>query len=437
MRLLIAGGGLAGISLAYFAQADPGIAAIDIIEKEDEIGGLCRSFSHDGIPFDIGPHILFSKDKETLGLMLDLLGNNRRELRRSNRILHKGRFVRYPFENDLSSLPEADCARCLHGFLHNPYREYPADNMLQFFLKTFGEGITNLYLRPYNEKIWKFDPAFMDTQMTERIPRPPDADIRRSAAGEAPDGYTHQLYFSYPKTGGIAALVAAFADRLNDKVRIHTAREIAAVRKTRAGFAVEAGGETFTGELLVSCIPLNTLTRIYEGIDADIAARGEGLRHTGILIAVLTASEDRAGDNFAFMIADREVIFHRLSKLDFLGEAYRGADGTATYMLEYTHRDGDPVSRLPDERLRDLFADGLKKIGFVRDEREILSFTLKRFPRAYVIYDLRHRENMRAIRAYFDGRGLPLNGRFGNFEYHNMDRVVAESRKTAERIARR
>jgi len=27
-----------------------------------------------------------------------------------------------------------------------------------------------------------------------------------------------------------------------------------------------------------------------------------------------------------------------------------------------------------------------------------------------------------------------LNGRFGNFEYWNMDAVVAESRKIAERI---
>ena len=306
--------------------------------------------------------------------------------------------------------------------------------MLQFFLKTFGEGITNLYLRPYNEKIWKFDPAFMDTRMAERIPRPPDADIIRSANGETIDGYTHQLYFSYPREGGIAALIAAFAERLNDKVRIHTARAIDAVRKTRDGFAARAGDETFAGDLLVSCIPADILTRIYEGAPADIVARGEKLRHNNILVAAVTVEKDHAGDNFAFMISDRDVFFHRLSKLDFLGEAYRGADGTAAYLMEYTYRDGDPVGALPDEKLRDLFADGLKRIGFVRDEREILSFTLKRFPYAYVIYDLGHRENMRAIRAFFDAQGILLNGRFGNFEYHNMDKVIAESAKCAERI---
>lgn len=71
-------------------------------------------------------------------------------------------------------------------------------------MKTFGEGITNIYLRPYNEKIWNFDPAFMDTQMVERIPKPPKEDIIRSASGETIDGYVHQLYFSYPISSGIA-----------------------------------------------------------------------------------------------------------------------------------------------------------------------------------------------------------------------------------------
>ena len=433
MRVLILGGGLAGITLAYFLQDRADITAIDILEKEDKTGGLCRSFQHDGITVDIGPHILFSQDKETLGLMLNVLGENRHELRRSNRILHRGRFVQYPFENDLSKLPPDDCAKCVDSFLRNPYRDYPADNMLQFFLKTFGEGITNLYLRPYNEKIWKFDPSFMDTQMVERIPRPPDEDIIRSASGETVDGYVHQLYFSYPKTGGIEALVDAFAERLNDKVRIHVSCEVTSAAKTDSGWRVSAGGADYESDGLVSCIPVNALTEIFSGIDDETVARGRDLRYNNIVIAVATVKEDRAGDNFAFMIADCDVIFHRLSKLDFLGENYH-KPGTVTYMMEYTYRDGDPVAGMADEQLSGVFTDGLKRIGFIKEADEIESFTLRRFPFAYIIYDLRHRENMTAIRDYFSNQGLFLNGRFGNFEYWNMDKIVAESKKLSERV---
>jgi protoporphyrinogen oxidase len=433
VKLIILGGGLAGISLAYFLQGSPKITAIDILEKENEPGGLCRSFLHGGITVDVGPHIFFSKDKKTLGFMLDLLGGNKHELRRSNRIIHKGVFVQYPFENDLSKLPDADKAKCVDGFMRNPYRDYEADNMLQFFLKTFGEGITNLYLRPYNEKIWKFDPAFMDTQMVERIPRPPDDDILRSAAGETVDGYTHQLYFSYPKSGGMAAFITALTNMLNGKVRIRTNCEVSAVNKTDTGYRAVAGNEEYLSDKLVSCMPINVLAKIYGGIDDSVAACARNLRHNNIMIAAATASIDRAGDNFAFMVADRGILFHRLSKLDFLGESYH-QPGTVTYMMEYTYRDGDPIAGLPQETLQEHFTEGLHKIGLIQDADEILAFTLKRFPYAYVIYDLDHKANTDAIKDYFSGQGVYLNGRFGNFEYWNMDKVVAESRKMAGTI---
>ena len=420
MTITILGGGLAGISLAYFLQDKPQIEQIDILEKESEIGGLCRSFLHGNIVVDIGPHIFFSKDKETLAFMLELLGENKHELRRSNRIIHKGTFVQYPFENDLSRLPDEDKAKCVDGFLKNSYRDYSATNMLQFFLKTFGEGITNLYLRPYNEKIWKFDPAFMDTQMVDRIPRPPDEDILRSAAGETIEGYTHQLYFSYPQSGGTAAFIKAFADKLNDKVNIHTDCDVWSFEN---GVVKTSKGQ-YSSDKIISCLPPQVIA------GEEIKPIVSQLKYNNIMIAVATISVDRAGDNFAFMIADKDCIFHRLSKLDFLGDNYHEYD-TATYMMEYTYRDGDPLLELPDTELQKQFTIGLKKIGFLQNEAEVLSFTVKKFPYAYVIYDLYHKENMTAIREYFDKQGVILNGRFGNFEYWNMDRVIAESRHLA------
>ena len=87
--------------------------------------------------------------------------------------------------------------------------------MLQFFLKIFGEGITKTYLEPYNQKIWKFEPSFMDTQMVERIPKPPKIDIINSARGKKTEGYKHQLFFHYPKKNGIQALFDAYYNQLN------------------------------------------------------------------------------------------------------------------------------------------------------------------------------------------------------------------------------
>lgn len=434
MNLTILGGGLSALSLAYFLQNRADISKITLLEKENTIGGLCRTFETNGIEYDVGPHIIFSKDKEILDFMNGLLGENNEKHRRSNRILHKKAFVQYPFENDLSKLPDEDKAYCVNAFMHNPYENYDAKNMLQFFLKTFGEGITNLYLRPYNEKIWKFDPSFMDTQMVDRIPKPPKEDILKSAAGETIDGYTHQLYFTYPKQGGTAAIVQALREKLSGKVEIQTNRPVESVRKTEKGFEVVAGDETFVSDRLVSTMPLGEFTALYNAEKpAEVVSAAKNLRSNAIAISIVNVKPDRAGDNYAFMIADKNVIFHRLSKLDFMGGRYHKPD-SATYMIEVTYRKNDRVDLMTDAELMAKIIGGLKEIGFIDGASDVNFTDLKRFDYAYVIYDLEHKENTTVLRDYFKQQGIELNGRFGSFEYLNMDAIIRQSKNLAERF---
>lgn len=435
MNYTILGGGLSAISLAYYLQEDKNIDEIHILEKDEALGGICRTYVKDGIEYDVGPHIIFSKDKEILDLMNNLLGENNEKHRRSNRILHKKRFVQYPFENDLSKLPKEDIDYCVNGFLHNPYENYEAKNMLQFFLKTFGEGITNTYLRPYNEKIWKFDPSFMDTQMVERIPKPPKEDILKSANGETIDGYLHQLYFTYPKQGGTEALIKAFIAKLSDKVKIHTNNKVLKAKKQGDKFVVTTSEKEYTCDKIISTMPANEFSHIYEDYNKpqDILDIADNLRYNSIAICIVNVSKDYAGDNYAFMVADKNVKFHRISKLDFMGEHYH-KDGTATYMAEITYRKNDLNDKASDGELTQKVIEGLETIGFI-DSKDDVNFTdLKRFEYAYVIYDLKHRQNMDAIKEYFAKQGIYLNGRFGSFEYLNMDAIIKQSKNLAESI---
>lgn len=427
MRIVILGGGLSAISYAYFMQEKKEIDEILILEKEDRPGGLCRSITKDGYTYDIGPHILFSKDKEMLSLMLDML-TQKNDLKRSNHIIYKGRYVQYPFENDLSKLPKEDLDYCVASFIHNPYENYQTGNMLQFFLKTFGEGITNTYLRPYNEKIWKYDPCFMDTQMVDRIPKPAYEEIMRSASGETVDGYVHQLYFSYPATGGIEAVVRGFMKKLGSKCKIRCEQEIESVKKRDGYFDVTVNGETIRTKYLMSTIPVQELAKVYD-IPEKIQKCVDNLRYNSIMIAFVKTKEDLSGENFAFMIPEKDIIFHRISKMDFLGEAYNS--GGAAYMVEITYRKEDYTDSLSDEVLTEQIGEGLKKIGFIRKKEDMELINLTKHQYAYVIYDLNHKENMEYIREYFEGQGIMLNGRFGNFEYWNMDRVIRESKNRA------
>lgn len=431
MKVILLGGGLSAISTAYFLQDRDDIDSITILEKDDDIGGLCRSFHRDGYTYDIGPHILFSKDKEMLQLMLDVVPETNK-LRRSNQIIHKGRYVQYPFENDLSKLPQEDLNYAVTAFQENPYEDYEAQNMLQFFLKTFGEGITNLYLRPYNEKIWKHDPCFMDTQMVERIPKPTDEEIMRSAAGETVDGYVHQLYFDFPKTGGIEAVVKGFAGKLNDKCKILLNQQIMSVNKAPDGYEVRTADQRYMCDRVVSTIPVQELTDIYCGAEDCIGSYVKDLKYNSIIIAFVRTKEDLSGSNFAFMTADKNILFHRISKMDFLGEAYQ--HGGASYMIEITYRQNDWIDRLTQQELESKIVSGLQEIQFIERAEDAEFINITRHQYAYVLYDLNHKSNMDKIRKYYREEGIYLNGRFGNFEYWNMDRILGESKGLAEEI---
>lgn len=431
MNVTILGAGLSGLSLAYFLQEREDIEHIDIIEKDDDIAGLCRSIKKDGYTYDIGPHILFSKDKEMLELMLSVL-DAKNDLKRSNQIIYKGRWVQYPFENDLSKLPKDDLDYCVSMFKANPYRGYEPQNMLQFFLKTFGEGITNTYLRPYNEKIWKYDPAFMDTQMVERIPQPTDEEIMRSSSGETVEGYVHQLYFHFPKEGGIEAVPKGFAKKLGDKCKIHLNNAVASVEKTPDGRfkTVTDKGEEFVSDRIISTIPVQDMTAAYKNVPQEIAAHVKDLKYNSIIIAFVKAKGDLSGDNFAFMNPEKDIIFHRISKMDFLGDAYKS--DSATYMVEVTFRANDYTDLLPEDELKKRISDGMVRIGFAKDPGDVSFINITKHKYAYVIYDLKHKENMTAIRKFYAKEGVDLNGRFGNFEYWNMDKILREAKNMAE-----
>jgi protoporphyrinogen oxidase len=73
-------------------------------------------------------------------------------------------------------------------------------NMKEWFYFTFGSGISEKYLIPYNEKVWNIPVDKLSMVWAERIPNPPPEDVLKSSIGIPTEGYLHQLYYNYPKT---------------------------------------------------------------------------------------------------------------------------------------------------------------------------------------------------------------------------------------------
>ena len=424
--IAILGGGVAGLSLASFIDRQT-----LVLESEDVVGGLSRSFVMNGIAYDIGPHILFSKNKQVLDMHTTMIETNR--IRRSNKVLYKGRYVKYPFENDLAALEPDERDYCLKEFLSNPYESYKPANMLQFFLSTFGEGITRLYLQPYNEKIWKFDPAYMDTQMVERIPKPPAEDVIKSAKGIPTEGYTHQLYFHYPKAGGFQTLVNAYRDRVLAKGHsVHTGVRIKKLQPTESGWVVQTADGPIEARHLINCMPLHELFKLLEAPE-DVIQHLNALRYNSIYVVMVQLKKDKVGDHLGIYVPDKGTIFHRFTRLNFLGDNYKLPNDQSTLMVDVTFRPGSHLASLPQTQIVEQVVQGLVAHKLIEAE-DIIDTSIRYAPYAYVIYDLDHRRNADFVLNHLRGRGIPSAGRFAQFEYLNTDGVVEQTLKLAQHV---
>ena len=427
MTVGILGGGIAALSLANFLNDD-----VVIFEKDSAVGGLCRSFDFYDVPFDVGPHIVFSKNQEVLNFHNSLTEMSTHN--RLSKILIGQNLIKYPLENNLYQLNSIDRDKCLIEFQENPYSDMKPANMQQFFLSYFGEGITDLYLYPYNKKIWKLDPTFLDLQMVERIPRPPSEDVVEGAQGNPREGYTHQAIFTYPTNGGFQSLINSYMDLLSKKsTKIELNFEITRVEKTSHNWLIQSQDKrTMYVDRLVSTIPLPNLGRLTNA-PGEVLARSSKALYNSIHIVMLRYNKDVLEDQFGLYVPDPNVIFHRISRLNFLGEGYGGTSGELNLMVEITFRPGSYISKLSEDDLVQRCVVDLEKIGII-ESKFFKKSKIRTFSHSYVIYDLGHRERTDSLINYYKSLGIICHGRFGKFEYQNSDAVVADSIELAHQL---
>ena len=423
----ILGGGVSGIALAAHLGED-----VEIVERNERIGGLCATVVEDGFTFDAaGPHIMFSKNREVLNLMIGVLGDNVHQNRRENRIYFKGSLVKYPFENDLAALPKEDNFECIYGYIVNPRANETPESLAQWSYVTFGAGISEKYFIPYNEKIWNYDANKIGLEFVARIPKPPMEDVLKSAIGISTEGYLHQLYYSYPTHGGFESIVKAFAAQVRGDIR--TSWPVASVEKTDDGWrVVSASGEERLYETLVSTLPIHELLKIWK--DAPAAAHEEAakLRYNS-LINVLIGCRTDPGHNFtALYVPDPEIVFHRLSFPKAFGEQCVPPGGSSI-MAEITANAGDGIWEMSDDAIVERAISEVERIGFV-DRSSIVYRKAVRFKYGYPVYDLDYRRNVTAMREAVAATGLHLLGRFAQFDYINSDVCVERALALAEEL---
>ena len=150
--------------------------------------------------------------------------------------------------------------------------------------RRFGRGITELFMRPYNRKLWGADLTRLDTEwVAERVAAPVGtAESSISKSGRR-SPLPKEAVIAYPAKGGYGEIFQALARRVAD-LRL---RQCVTSIDPRTSTLRTANGETASWRRIVSTLPLPALLRLIPNVPAAISSAVSELEALPITLVML------------------------------------------------------------------------------------------------------------------------------------------------------
>jgi protoporphyrinogen oxidase len=411
MDIAVLGAGVTGLTVARKLH-DSGIN-VAVYDKDKQIGGLAKSRITDGYIYDPhGGHVFNSKNQNVVKWVFSICPKEKWWFSvRNAKIFFKGKYISYPFELSLCDLPIDDAIDCALGFITAQKGDEPSD-FENWLVWNFGNEIANAYMLPYNRKIWAYPLNQMGVAwMQGKMPLPTKKEILRSLViKDSSERKMPHSTFYYPIYGGIQTMVNAIAKPLNIKLE-----EIVELIE-RDGVKWLINGVHY--DKVISTIPLKTLPTVMK-IPMQIVNAINGLKFNSLTTFLV----DCPPTNINWMyIPNPRWKAHRIgyqSTLSPKATPNNGGSGAFEIISEkQVFIDNDLIKNaLPDEL----------SVGHIIDTQ----FS----EYAYVIHDLDYAKNTGVVHNYFNGEdGFYSIGRWGNWNYHNMDMCMLEAFETAKKI---
>jgi protoporphyrinogen oxidase len=410
--IVVIGAGVSGLGFAnWYRERHPG-ARVLVLEGEAEPGGYCRTVVQDGFVWDYSGHFFHFRDPAIEAwLRARMPGQAIRTVTKRALIRYGDRDIDFPFQKNIHQLPQAELVECLVDLYFRPTGE-PA-SFLEMLYRRLGRGITEKFLRPYNEKLYATELDTLDPDAMGRFF--PHADISdiigNMRPGRRDGGYN--ATFTYPAGGAIEYVRALLHDLPGDAVacgeRVQAidlqAREVVtANRRIR-----------FTR--VVSSAPLPALARMCD-VPHDATV------FTSNKVAVFNLGFDRKGmrDVHWMYFPDRALSFYRVGWYDNIHDGDR--------MSLYVEIGAPHGATFDADALRARVLADLVRCSIVSDHQLVSHHHVVLDP-AYVHITKASLAETARLRESLARVGIHSVGRYGGWTYCSIEDNLIETRALA------
>ena len=323
-RIIILGGGISGLSVAWLLRRR-GIHST-VIEAQNHIGGLARSFNWHGIDCDIAPHRLFTHNQEVLELILDLVPMHQH--RRKSCIFIRGKTIKDPIDPIELCLKFPNKApKLIGGFLFKPKLEETSFGNLA--LNRYGQGLYDLFFEPYTRKL-------LGVSSKEISPEWGRQKLRSSGFSQwlKRNSKTYFDSFYYPMTGGYGTIAKRMAEELGDSILVNTrvsGLDFDKNQITTVTLHHNGKEDIIECDQLISTLPATTLaTMLGENID---------FQYNSISLVYLNINRSQVMPYHWAYFADEAIVINRMAEFKNFAQPSMATDNTVLCAEVTTHSD--------------------------------------------------------------------------------------------------
>jgi len=437
-KIVIIGGGPTGIGAAY-RLFKLGYKNWVLYEKNDYFGGHASTHTDEnGFLWDEGGHVLFSHFKYYDKFVEKVLGDDYYRHQRENWIKMPDRWVPYPFQNNIRYLLPEDRVRGIIGLFEAQKKSRKSRNFKEWILNTFGKGIAEIFMFPYNFKVWTTPLEKMSADwIAERVSVVDLERVLENMILEKDDtSWGLNNSFIFPKYGGTREVFERAATKLI-KGNIATGKKMIGLNLKKKKIKFEDGSED-SYDYLISSIPVNELVKMIKDVPSFLKKAASKLAYNGIYVIGIGLGKKIETSKCWAYFTDSKTPFYRLSFFHNYSP-YVIPDGDvskySSLMCEVAYSKYKKVnqSKVVQETIDALIEEGIID---KQDEKKIVSRALFDIPFAYPIPTLDRDKQLRTIQPFLMRYGIFSRGRFGAWKYEvaNMDHSFMQGVEAVDTI---
>ena len=419
--MLIIGAGPTGLGAAYRFH-ERGFENFFVLESGDAPGGLAASHVDPrGFTWDMGGHVQFSHYDYYDRVLDEALGARWLWHERESWIRIKNRFVPYPFQNNIHRLDPEDRERALAG-LERARASFdpscPPSSFAAWIADTLGDDIADMFMYPYNLKVWGYPLNELDAGwIGDRVALPDIDRIKRSIAEGRDDvSWGPNRRFRFPITGGTGAIWRGVA-RLLPGERLAFGVRIVGIDVQRR-VALAADGRHFQFDTVLSTIPLDVLTGIVEPLPADVRQAGRALRYSSVHvlgIGLRGARPEELATKCWMYFPEGHSPYYRVTVFsNYSPHNVPEGDGYWSLMAEVCESPHKPVDALT---LRERTLAAMRHDSLIPGGAEVVSFWHARADHGYPTPFQGRDAVLDRILPALESERVFSRGRFGGWKY--------------------